>query len=52
VLATVTLFIRFAVRKMFDLDPWPAPEGSGNYKTPPDRLLHRLRAWWRLKNRR
>lgn len=52
VLATVALFIRFAVRKMFDLDPWPAPEGSGNYKTPPDRLLYRVRAWWRLQNRR
>lgn len=52
VLATVTLFIRFAIRKMFDLDPWPTPEGNGNYKTPPDRLLHRMRAWWRLQNRR
>ena len=52
VLATVALFIRFAVRKMFALAPWPAPEGNGNYKTPPDRLLYRVRAWWRLQNRR
>lgn len=51
VLATVKLVGRYALRKMFDQNPWAEPEG----KTQPfdipllGRLFHRLRAWWRLR---
>ena len=51
VLATLRLVGRYALRKMFDQNPWPEPEA----KTQPfdipllGRLLRRLRAWWRLR---
>ncbi len=51
VLATLKLAGRYALRKMFDQNPWPDPEG----KTQPfdipllGRLLRRLRAWWRMR---
>lgn len=47
VLATVTLLFRYALRKLFDLDPWPTREPEERIKLPQDRLAHRLRAWWR-----
>ena len=53
VLATVKLVGRYSIRKMFDMDPWPEPEG----KTQPfgipwmGRLYQRLRAWWQAKRR-
>jgi predicted PurR-regulated permease PerM len=47
VLATATLLLRYALRKMFDLDPWPVRETDQRLKLPQDRLFHRLRAWWR-----
>lgn len=52
VLATVTLLFRYALRKLFDLDPWPAKEPEARIKMPQDRLVHRLRAWWRYITRR
>jgi predicted PurR-regulated permease PerM len=47
VLATVTLLFRYALRKLFDLDPWPEPEHKSRVLLPHDRLFHRLRAWLR-----
>lgn len=49
VLASVTLFARYAIRKLFDLDPWPEPELNQRLKMPQDRLFHRLKAWWRMR---
>jgi predicted PurR-regulated permease PerM len=47
VLATVTLLFRYALRKLFDLDPWPTREPDARLKLPQDRLISRLRAWRR-----
>ena len=47
VLATVTLVFRYSLRKLFDLDPWPAAEPQTRLQLPQDRLIHRLRAWLR-----
>ena len=52
VLATVTLFVRYALRKLFDLDPWPKEEQDLRPSLPLNRLIQRLRAWWRGRNRR
>ena len=46
VLATVILLFRYALRKMFDLDPWPETEPTKPITLPPDRLFRQLRAWW------
>jgi hypothetical protein len=46
ILATVALFWRYIIRKMLDLDPWPAGEAL----PPPPRpahLLVRLRRFFR-----
>jgi predicted PurR-regulated permease PerM len=53
VLATVQLIGRYTIRKMFDLDPWPEPEGIEIPLEPPwlVRMVRRFRAWWRLKQR-
>jgi predicted PurR-regulated permease PerM len=47
VLATATLLLRYALHKMFDLDPWPVKEADQKMKLPQERFIHRLRAWWR-----
>lgn len=52
VLAMVILLSRYALRKLFDLDPWPEPEDNLKLNLPQNRLIHRLRAWWRLNFRR
>ena len=51
VLATVQLIGRYTIRKMFDLDPWPEPEGIEIVLQPTwlVRMARRLRAWWRLR---
>jgi predicted PurR-regulated permease PerM len=51
VLATVTLFFRYALRKLFDLDPWPKEEQILRQPLPINRLIQRLRTWWRHRNR-
>jgi len=50
-LATLQLFGQYTLRKMFDLNPWPAHE---NRPAPPPRInpLVRLRAWWRFLRRK
>jgi predicted PurR-regulated permease PerM len=42
-----TLLFRYALRKLFDLDPWPEPEHELRVQLPQDRLMRRLRAWLR-----
>jgi predicted PurR-regulated permease PerM len=53
VLATVQLIGRYTIRKMFDLDPWPEPEGIEISLQPPwlVRMARRFRNWWRLRQR-
>lgn len=46
-LATVTLFGRYALRKMFDLEPWPELEIRQPPPPPGLRLLALLRRFWR-----
>jgi predicted PurR-regulated permease PerM len=50
-LATFQLFFQYVVRKMLDLDPWPAPR-----ETPPllqrTNLFVRLQLWWRSIRRK
>jgi predicted PurR-regulated permease PerM len=49
VLATMMLFSRYVVRKMFDLDPWPPDERPPKViEMPWVRLYRRLRAWLRI----
>ncbi len=52
VLATVILLIRYALRKMLDLDPWVTPERQMPVQLPHDRVIHRFRAWLRVRTRR
>jgi len=48
VLATLQLVGRYVIRKMFDLDPWPAVDVGLRPTKPPElRALRRLRAWYR-----
>ena len=51
VLATARLVGRYSLRKMFDQDPWPDPEGQTKPFDIPlvGRLVRRLRAWWRMR---
>ena len=51
VLATLQLVGRYVMRKMFDLNPWPEPEGAIKPFEIPwvGRLFRRLRAWWRSR---
>jgi len=53
VLATVLLVGRYTVRKMFDQNPWPKPEGQTQPFDIPllGRLFKRLRVWWDAKQR-
>ncbi len=46
-LATVTLFGRYAARKMFDLNPWPEPEMRQPPPPPGLRFLAFIRRLWR-----
>jgi predicted PurR-regulated permease PerM len=50
VLATVQLLGRYILRKMVDQDPWPEPERElANLPLEEgNRIMRRLRAWWRV----
>lgn len=53
VYATAQLTGRYVLRKLFDLDPWPEPERPPPLPELPGRqLFRRLKAWWRLRQRR
>ena len=54
VLATLRLVGRYTIRKMFDLDPWPYPEGQTKPFGIPwiARLFKRLSAWWQARRGR
>ncbi len=45
-LATVTLFWRYTMRKMLDLDPWPEPQ-TKPLAPPGSRLIIQIRRVWR-----
>ncbi|HNT24300.1 MAG TPA: AI-2E family transporter [Anaerolineales bacterium] len=51
VLASLKLIGRYVMRKMFDLNPWPEPEGVLKPFEIPwvGRIIRRLRAWWRKR---
>lgn len=50
VLATLMLFGKYGLRKMFDLDPWPPSERPPKtLELPWVRLYRRLRAWLRAR---
>jgi len=51
VLATVALFWRYVVRKMFDLDPWPAGEFTPSPRRP-SQFLARVRRFFRGPRKR
>lgn len=56
-LASAQLFLRYAFRKMVDLDPWPDPEKTlGPMKLPFSEvarsLVERLRNWWKARTRK
>ena len=50
-LATVTLFFRYTMRKMLDLDPWPTDEARQTPPLPGSKQLAKLRRFWRRLNR-
>ena len=50
-LATLNLLIRYVLRKMFDLEPWPGPEKPEVVELPWSRLARRTRAWIRSKRK-
>lgn len=54
VLASVQLIGRYTIRKMFDQNPWPEPEGIDVSVQPTLilRFFRRVRAWWRVKHHR
>jgi predicted PurR-regulated permease PerM len=55
VLATLRLLTRYVTRKLFDLDPWPDPEGripANPVETFWLRSIRRVRAWARAVIRR
>jgi predicted PurR-regulated permease PerM len=53
VLASMVLLTRYFSRKMFDIDPWPpTTQPVKRMEYPWARLIHRLRAWLRMANRR
>jgi predicted PurR-regulated permease PerM len=47
ILATVTLFWQYTLRKMLDLDPWPEEEIHQPPPPPGLRMLVQLRRFWR-----
>lgn len=51
VLATIKLASQYAIRKLFDLDPWPEPEARPQSMEPSflRRGLRRIKAWWKLR---
>lgn len=52
VLATVSLFLRYVMRKLFDQDPWGIrPQPTHTPEFPGSAQVRRLRAWLRLKLR-
>ncbi len=52
VLATVTLVVRYVIRKMLDMNPWPAHERDTALQVPHERAYHRVRAWYRWVKRK
>jgi predicted PurR-regulated permease PerM len=53
VLATMMLFTKYVVRKMFDLDPWPPDERPPKViEMPWVRVYRRIRAWLRVRLRK
>lgn len=54
VLASMILVGRYVIRKMFNQEPWPEsePEHHTRMQLPSDRMIHRLRSWWRSVLRR
>jgi predicted PurR-regulated permease PerM len=53
-LATLSLIGRYVVRKMFDLEPFPEKEPTASQPEEPPwaRGTRRLRAWWRVIQKR
>lgn len=56
-LASAQLFLRYALRKMVDLDPWPDPEKTlGPMKLPFGAVLRKtieqLRTWWQTRTQK
>jgi hypothetical protein len=52
-LATLVLIGRYIIRKMLDLEPFPAPASEVRPEAPAWSLnTRRLRAWWRTIQRR
>jgi predicted PurR-regulated permease PerM len=49
ILATVTLFWNYILRKMLDLDPWPEEEPRQLPPPPGMRLLAQVRHFWRTR---
>jgi predicted PurR-regulated permease PerM len=49
VLATLSLFTRYAIRKMLDLDPWPEPEPVDTFAFPGVPTALRIKTW--IQNR-
>lgn len=49
VLATLTLFTRYAIRKMLDLNPWPEPELTEEKPFPGVFALRRAAGWLRAR---
>jgi hypothetical protein len=48
VLATLKLLLRYTIRKMLDLDPWPETDQDIQpFQMPGSRTIQRVREWWR-----
>lgn len=54
VLATITLFARYALRKLFDLDPWPLSEEEEikSRHKPVPRSIRRLQGWYAIARKK
>jgi predicted PurR-regulated permease PerM len=51
VLASLTLGLRYVLKKMYDQDPWPLTTRSvRQFELPWVRWLRQLRAWWRRRS--
>lgn len=53
VLATLKLLLRYTIRKMLDLDPWPETDQEMRpFILPGSRAIERVREWWRSQQRK
>ncbi|GAB4581338.1 MAG: hypothetical protein Fur0022_40850 [Anaerolineales bacterium] len=52
VLATLTLFARYAIRKMLDLDPWPEPETEEEMAFPGVPTARRVLSWVKMQTQK